>query len=180
MTDRVRAFVAVPAPGPLLAALLAAQQKILARGLRPTRSDQLHVTLKFLGDVDPQQVAALAREVARGGPALEARLTGITAFPTPRRARVVVAELADEGGEMARFAARLEAAAEAVGIPREQRSFRPHVTLARLREPRSVAVDVAVPDHPACRFERLVLFRSVLASSGPTYTVLAESPLAKR
>ncbi len=188
MTERIRAFVALPAPEPLREALGAAQASLLERaaGARPrpraTRPHQLHLTLKFLGDLAPGPVAYLESAVANAaaGAAVDARLTGLAGFPAPHKARVLVAELDDSGGGLAALAAEVERAAVSVGVPAETRAFRPHITVARLRRPANASywLGAAVPSCPACQFDRIVLYRSILKPSGPEYVVLTEAKLA--
>jgi len=109
MSERIRAFVALPAPSPLREALVRTTERVLARAPtgrgrpRGVRPGQLHLTLKFLGDVTPQQLepvrAELVAAAARTHP-IDARLRGVTAFPSPARARVIVAELEDGSGSI--------------------------------------------------------------------------------
>jgi 2'-5' RNA ligase len=149
--------------------------------LRFARESQLHVTVKFLGNVDAEQTGMLVdtvRAVARTGSACTSEIAGLGAFPAPRRARVVVVHLEEEAALM-RLAREVETRVTALGFPAEARSFRPHVTLARLRKPGNVASwleGAAVPAQPV-RFERLVLFRSHPGPSGAEYTPLEAVPL---
>jgi 2'-5' RNA ligase len=187
MTERIRAFVALPAPEPLCQALGAAQSSLLERAAgarqrpRAARPDQLHLTLKFLGDVAPGQVAYLESAVANAASqtAVNVRLTGLAGFPAPHKARVLVAELDDSGGGLAALAAEAERAAISVGVPAETRAFRPHITIARLRQPANASywLEAPVPECAPCQFDRIVLYRSILKPSGPEYVVLTEARL---
>ena len=189
MSELVRAFIALPLPSPLLRATLAAQEAIRARAasskLRPrfVQASQLHVTAKFLGDVDQQQIeglAALLTQAAAETPVLRSRLAGATAFPSPVRARVIVAKLTDEEGLLGRLAARIEQAAVGLGVPADKRAFRPHVTVARLKRPGNVStwLDVPIEHAEPTAFDKLVLLRSVLSREGPSYTVLESGALS--
>ena len=189
MTDTIRAFLALPSPPPLREALMAMQARLLERapggrgGPRAVRPELLHLTVKFLGDVAPGPVEHLRAELASAAaatPELDARSTGVTAFPAPARARVVVAMLADEGGRLAELERRLSRAAASVGVAEERRPFRPHVTLLRIKNPSHVTpwLDVPVAEHEPVRFAELVLFQSVLQPTGPIYTALERALLA--
>jgi 2'-5' RNA ligase len=92
---------------------------------------------------------------------------------------VIVATLSDEAGQLTKLAGLIEAAATGLGFAPEQRSFRPHITLARLKRPSDVAAWLPrpPPESPAARFDRLVLYRSILSRQGPSYTVLAQTAL---
>ena len=188
MSELVRAFVALPLPPALLRATLEAQAAVRGRAsgskLRPrfVKQEQLHVTLKFLGDVDQEQVAemsAAVTEAAADCSCLRSRLVGMTAFSSPARARVVVAELSDEAGRLGELAARIEQAAVGLGVEADNRRFRAHVTVARIKRPGNVSGWLQVPVEQAAptAFEELVLFRSVLGREGPTYTRLARGAL---
>jgi 2'-5' RNA ligase len=187
VTERIRAFVALPAPEPLREALGAAQAGLLERAAharqrpRATRPNQLHLTLKFLGDVAPGQVAYLESAVASAAStaAVDTRLIGLAGFPAPHRARVLVAELDDPGGGLTALASEVERAAVSVGVPNETRAFRPHITIARLRQPANASywLGAPLPECPAYQFDRIVLYRSILKPSGPEYVVLAQAEL---
>jgi 2'-5' RNA ligase len=186
--DRIRAFVALPLPQQLRPALLQLAERIVSRAsgspssARATRPDSLHLTLKFLGDVAPGQVQYFRAELhaaARDSSPIETWLEACVAFPTVHRARVIVAALDDRQAKLAALAERFQRAGVSVGVPAETRPFRPHVTLVRLKRPCDVStwLDSISPPRHTCDFDQLILYRSVLKPSGPTYTVLEQAPL---
>jgi 2'-5' RNA ligase len=152
--------------------------------VRWVREESLHVTLRFLGSVDPARVAEIEREVdlaTRGIAPFSVALAGALLFPSPRRARVVALALAPET-ELAALAAGVERGAVAAGFPAESRPFRAHLTLGRARDQRRcrLAADVtaSVTAHgDAWDVRETVLFRSDLAPGGARYTPLARVPL---
>jgi 2'-5' RNA ligase len=186
----VRAFFALRVPDNARLELVKAQRtlKRIAGHSRPNvrwlDSEQLHLTLKFLGSVDQRQLLELA-EFRPNAPdslaAIDTGFTGITAFPAPHRARVIVATLADPAARIEGLAAALESAAESVGIPREKRKFQPHVTIGRIRQPGDVHGLLArcALDSTGFQMSELVLFRSILKPSGATYEPLARSELTR-
>ena len=138
-----------------------------------------HVTLKFLGstrppltDWVPERVAAVARECA----AFEARLVGLGAFPSPRRARVLWAGLED-GAATTRLAGALEAALAREFEP-EARPFRPHLTIARCEPPLILPKEFGETVLEGGRFsvDALTLFRSHLRRPAPRYERLSTFP----
>ena len=185
MSSTIRAFIALPLPREAIEACLHAQQqlRLTNRDVRArwTTEEQMHVTVKFLGDMAADQVVSLHETIARAAgtcPDPRAMILGLDGFSSPKRARVIVLrlELARWLGELARV---VEVAATRFGIAAERRAFRPHVTLARLKQPVDVSGwirDAEVPSREVT-LRRLILFRSDLGHDGARYTPLAEVEL---
>jgi RNA 2',3'-cyclic 3'-phosphodiesterase len=147
--------------------------------------DNLHVTVKFLGNVDTGRVEPLTGALATAAGACEAfevDVCGLGAFPSRTRARVLWAGLGAGADAAARLAASVDESLARVDVPRETRPFAGHVTLGRVREPRSntrlAAALVADPAWGRVRVDRLSLMRSDLSPRGARYTELAVAPLA--
>ncbi len=147
-----------------------------------TPPHNLHLTLKFLGDVDRAHVGPLAAEVGPLASGRKAPLPGafrLDAFPSAGRAEVVVALLDDPDGEVAELATRVDAIALRHGVGPEKRAFRPHVTLARLKRPfdvrRWLRPELA-PGSDACGVSSLTLFETRLDPRGAVYEALATFP----
>ena len=177
----MRAFFAIDLPEHERRLLVAAQERMrkAVRGVGPKRvePDQLHVTMKFLGEIDrsaESELVGMATAAAAETPPLATRLEAITSFGPPRRARVIVATLADRDGLFAGLAARLEAAAVRLGVPAEERRFVPHVTVARIKRPHDPSAYLAeagvAPSEFVCT--DLTLYKSELRPAGPIYAVL--------
>lgn len=180
-----RAFVSVDLPRldrlePLMAELTAS-----GAPLKPVRLDQVHLTLKFLGDTEealvPRIVEAMRASVA-GVPPFTIRLVGTGAFPNLQRMNVLWVGI--EGGEpMVAIARRLEAAVEPLGYPREGRDFSAHVTIARVKGGGNLDLAREVlRAHAADAFgevpvDRIRLKKSVLSPQGPTYSTVEEALL---
>jgi|SoiMethySBSTD1v2_1073268.scaffolds.fasta_scaffold37807_2 RNA 2',3'-cyclic 3'-phosphodiesterase len=183
MSTKLRAFFGLPVPEaakPSLAAAIERMQKSAQGTLLSPRwqpADKFHATLKFLGWVETarlDELWSMALVFARVLPPLRAELTAVKSFGPPRRARVIVAALADKSGALARLAEALETGAEGLGFAREEREFRPHVTLARLKDPGNVTpwLDAAALEPAPITFPELCLYRSDLSPNGGIYTVL--------
>ena len=99
-----------------------------ARWVRP---ESLHITLKFIGEQKPEQVAAITERL-RGveGAAIEIHFARFGFFPTAKAPRVFWIGI-DAGPQLTELAAGIDAATAELGIPREERAFSPHLTLAR-------------------------------------------------
>jgi RNA 2',3'-cyclic 3'-phosphodiesterase len=163
--------------------------------LRPAARDvawvapgNLHLTLKFLGSVPEARIDAVAgalREASGDASPFEARLRGLGAFPSARRPRVVWAGVTEGAADMIELARRVDAALAALGFPRDERPFSPHVTLGRVREPgRSPALTEALDSAATREFGRMrvpsaSLMRSELGPGGARYTELATVRLGR-
>ena len=144
------------------------------------------MTLKFLGWVDEATLDAVRGVVvdaaARHEPAGLA-LDRLGVFPGPTRARVLWVGLDDPSGLLASLAAALDAGFEPLGFEPERRPFRPHLTLARFKEPVRAGRDLPELDLAAervFRVETIELFRSHLSPKGARYEVLDSFPLGGR
>lgn len=147
--------------------------------------ENLHTTLKFLGDADevlvPEILQVMERSAA-GIPPVAVTLRGAGAFPGPRRINVVWVGL--EGAEpLGRIAAFLNRELEPLGFRAENRRWEPHVTVARVKSGRNLdgvraAIDAfAREEFGGTVVDRIRLKRSVLRPEGPEYTTVAEVPL---
>jgi len=184
MSDEIRAFVAIDLDNAARRAAAGVLSRLRsgpdAGAVRWVRPEALHVTLRFLGNIDASRVAPLARavgaELARVAP-FELALGAVALFPTPRRPRVVALELEPEA-RVAELAAAVERGAVAAGFAPEPRRFRAHLTLGRIPGARPPALPGAA-DAPGARFRvgEAVLFRSDLSPSGARYTPLERMPL---
>ncbi|HKQ61627.1 MAG TPA: RNA 2',3'-cyclic phosphodiesterase [Candidatus Polarisedimenticolaceae bacterium] len=181
----MRLFLALEPP-PGLRAELQRLREALERstpGWRWIRAESVHLTLRFLGEVDASREAA-ARGAGEAAAAeahpLHLELHGVGCFPNPRRPRVlwVGIEETRAPGALAALAAGLETAARQHGFPPETRAFRPHLTLAR-------AGPAGWPTAPRVEFRgttawaasELVLYQSELHPAGARYTRRAVFPL---
>jgi 2'-5' RNA ligase len=199
----IRAFLAVELSQELQAGLATVQQELkhriepeLKRDMRIswTQPASIHLTLKFLGDMDEQAIDPLlvVVEQAIGSQiAVNVPLERLGAFPRPQSPRVLWVgplENWDRGAEAKRIAeihGAIEQACEGLGFLRETKSFSPHLTLARIRVgERQVGVALAkggVLDRPlslgSLAVESVVLMKSELKPTGSVYTRLWEARL---
>jgi 2'-5' RNA ligase len=134
MSTVVRAFVAIRVPAsPSLSTALDAL-KALGRPVRAVAAENLHLTLKFLGNTDVNwipEIASLLGDVAAGASAFDTTLRGLGAFPKPSRPSVIWTGMTPPE-PVVRLAGDVEAALATFGFAPETRAFRPHVTLARI------------------------------------------------
>ncbi len=175
-----RLFVAVPLPEALAGFVREAQDLLPpAPGLRLMGPQQFHVTLAFIGEVDAAKAEA-ARAVIESVPAGmggEGVFERFLLLPSPRKTRVVALELSDGEGSFKRLYEWVMSGLERAGVmQREKRPFRPHLTIARLRNPGMVQPR-SESGRARYAIESVCLYRSELTPRGAVYTVLARKDL---
>ena len=191
----VRAFVAVdlePEVTERLAQVLAElRRQVDGRVVRWVPAENIHLTLKFLGDVSVHNLPLLEdalRSEALGRTAFALSVGGLGAFPSENQPRVlwVGVEAPDVLMSLQRG---IESRMERLGYAREKRSFNPHLTLGRVsrsataREVRQVARllrEYKLGFLGVSEVEAVHLFRSDLRPAGAVYTRLFSAPLAER
>jgi len=174
----LRAFVAIEVPGKLVDSLVDFQKEIPATGadIKLVERENLHINLKFLGEVSEAQAAdaqsRLGRLSLKGG---DMAVKGVGAFPSPSRPRVVWAGLAKENEALlAPIAQEVISALEGIG-ERDDRPFRAHITLGRVRSNRNLrALEELIRDNSEKEFgaftmSEIKMKSSVLSPGGPVY-----------
>lgn len=150
-----------------------------------SREQNLHLTLKFLGEIRQTSAAELSNAASRAVAGLapfSLRLEHTGVFPNHRAPRVLWIGISDLSGKLAELHARLEHEAAKAGFAKEARRFQPHLTLARLRKPASAQTLAAA--HERLEFapqeiavSELLVIKSELSSAGSKYTVFSRHPL---
>ena len=150
-----------------------------------SRPENIHLTLKFFGNVDQAKVAivsdALAR-VAKESAPIRITVGGTGVFPRPSRAQVLWIGIDDRTGALAELQTRVEDECTREGFPKEDRVFRPHLTIARIRDPHNanrlaeahLRLEFAAVE---LVFDELLLFRSELSPKGSKYTPISRTRL---
>ncbi|NLP12868.1 RNA 2',3'-cyclic phosphodiesterase [bacterium] len=185
-----RSFVCIELPEDIRKILADLQNRLrpLAKGtVRWPRAEGLHLTLKFLGDVELDRLDAAADALMRGcaeSHGFQLCLRGTGAFPDLRSPRVLWAGLVEPSGELEKLQARIEKAFRAAGFAAEERPFSPHLTIARVKAPREAAAltrrwQVTSLENLWFSVEEVVLMRSDLRSDGAVYTPLRRARLTK-
>lgn len=149
------------------------------------KPEKLHLTLKFLGDIDDEKLKKLivAVEKTTGQLSvfkLQIKETGV--FPSPRNARILWLGLHDENKSLQKLNEILESECEKIGFAREKRNFKAHLTIARLREPRNsneLAQKHLQNEFEAVEFEasEIVIYDSKLLPQGSIYSVVSKHEL---
>lgn len=183
----MRLFVAMDIPEDIRASLagLAAKLRVACQNARWARTEGLHVTLKFIGETTAEKMEAMKTALAPIPSRAPIFITfrGLGFFPNDRRPRVLWAGV-ESSPELAVLAADVDAALDPMEIPREERKFSPHLTLARFDATRGLdslhaAIDRAGPfEFGSATVTEFHLYRSVLKRGGSEYTRLATFPFA--
>jgi 2'-5' RNA ligase len=183
MPETLRTFIAVELTGEIRTVLEDIQNRLKTfhADVKWVEPQNIHLTLKFLGDVKSKDIPLLTETLTaalKGTTPIPTELAELGAFPDLRRPRVLWAGLKDEDGRIAQLAAAIEEVLGKIGYKKEPRDFKAHVTLGRMRSLKNIAP--LVKELQEYRFPRtfpqviagITLFKSTLTSSGPLYEIL--------
>lgn len=190
----IRVFIAVPIPPPaklILAQTIDSLSAKISDGVRWVNPDGIHLTVKFLGDVDPgrtveitQAMRMAATEVAP----FQVGLSGLGTFPNQNRPRVLWAGVRGDLERLTDLQKLTEAKLTEIEFPKDSRPFNPHLTLGRVRDQvsehsrRGIGSTVAIhqlPESEPWLVESVELIQSHLGPGGATYTTLATADLTR-
>jgi RNA 2',3'-cyclic 3'-phosphodiesterase len=190
--ERWRVFCAVELPPEvrLRAAEHAARLRDAVPDARASwpRAENLHLTLKFLGEIARDRAEALSNAAARAAQSSQAfrlAIEGAGSFPPHGLPRVLWLDIIDSSGALARLHSRLEDECAREGFKRDERPFHSHLTLARLRAPqhaRGLAKAHRETGFEAIEFPvtELIVMRSELRPGGSRYTEISRHSLGQR
>ena len=188
--DAIRAFIAIHISQPARSVLEAASQELsteLPTGVRWVDPKGIHLTLKFLGDIAPDQAKDILEVMGRHAASVEPfriRLSGLGMFPNQKRPRVVWAGIEGELDSLQKLQADIDNATGGLGFAKEIRSFSPHLTLGRVRDRVSeserrrigtVVASTCLGTSEPWPVEAVYLIRSRLGPGGATYCELGSA-----
>lgn len=189
MNEQKRIFIAIDisdeARRKIAAYIADLRRNADAGSVKFERAEKLHITLKFLGDIDHENlekvVSALDR-IAGQYDSFELEVAGTGVFPSAAKPRILW--LGIMGGPIAAIAKELDEACEPLGFPAEKREYKPHLTIARVRQGgnfRSTVEHHLANDFSSRPFTvlRLSVYESRLLRTGSVYSLISEHPLAK-
>jgi len=188
MTRTLRTFIAVEISAETRSRARQLITRLSGTGAKVSwvKPDCLHLTLKFLGDVDLREIAALGEAVTRATadlPPFEIEVRGAGAFPTAARPRTLWLGVGRGSDEMVALHDAVDGALDGLGYRREQRRFRPHLTIGRVRGERDLELlGQLVSEHAdfaggVTSIDEVVVMSSELSPDGPDYEPLAIAPL---
>jgi len=189
MSQLKRLFIAVELPEEIKEYLGSAVRTLQKTGAdaKWVEPKNIHLTLKFLGPTPTDAIPAIYKAMTDASDntrALPTSLEIFGGFPSLTAPRVLWISLADKEKYLEHAVQRLECLLAGLGFAEENRPFKAHITLARLRSPRnrlSLAEAVqkfqAAMEHPAFKIDNITLFESVLSPKGPAYSVVEQIKL---
>ncbi|MEW5806653.1 MAG: RNA 2',3'-cyclic phosphodiesterase [Acidobacteriota bacterium] len=187
----MRLFIAIDVPENVKKELLNVLRTLekIWRGVKWVRPEGIHLTLKFLGEVDESKVESIAsalREVAARYQPFCINVSSLGRFPENGKPRVVWCGIREEKGTLVKLAKEIESRMELAGFEREDRDFKPHVTIGRVKVPGRDAEglqflgkqkEIHFGSFEADRFH---LIRSILLPDGARYEKIQEFVLGER
>ena len=188
-TETIRAFVAIALSESIRDALTGVQQQLRQTGARVrwVEPDRMHLTLLFLGDLPTAKVpdvAAAMDSVTAETPVFALTLTGGGAFGPKRSPRVIWSDIRDQDGALQRLYERLLTSMKAADVTFDDRPFKPHLTLGRVRARQrldrllGVLADMAWPTGPSMTVREILLLQSHLRPEGAMYQTVHTASLA--
>ena len=190
MSKTIRTFIAIEIPKTVISKIRELQDAIKAYGfkIRWVRAENIHLTLKFLGDIEESKIIEITKAVSKTAKehspiALKAKDIGV--FPGIKRPRVLWVGLAGQIETLVRLQQTLDENLIVLGFPREERPFKGHLTMGRIKD----KIDVKKLGDALMAFRsfesetftagQIILYKSELKPSGAVYTELASASISQ-
>ena len=190
MSDTIRAFIAIPLDSNIQHSIEHIQDhlKQTNNDVKWVKPENIHITLKFLGDVKQEQINSVKGALAiftQNMRPFEVELSRLGAFPNIDRPRTLWVSLNDSKQRLSRIAVSLEKALDKIGFQGDQKSFSPHITIGRIRSSKNIdalsqsASNYQISENCTQTISKIILFQSTLCSEGPIYKSLYQIKLKK-
>lgn len=183
----MRLFAAIELSDAVRSALTGLQKSLgrSCEGVRWIPGEQLHLTVKFLGEVGEEKVAEVSGAIeraARSSASFSMTVRGCGCFPERGPVRIVWSGAEDQSGALAGCVKAVCGELEALGFPPEDRPFSPHITIGRVKEDRSRgglrrSVEAGVLAAVEQRVDSVTLMSSTLSPKGPAYRAVSRAKL---
>jgi len=183
MSETIRTFIAIELPEAVLSHIEKVQKGIKSCGFKASwvQTKGIHLTLKFLGNIaasDAEKVGEAMSETAKAHRPISLSAKGIGVFPGIKKPRVIWVGLSGDTHPLIQMQKNLDENLQCLGFPKEDRPFKGHLTLARIKE----SIDAAKLLEAMNKFgsfesekftaDKIILFKSELKPSGAVYTKL--------
>jgi len=188
MSETLRTFIAFELPSAVKLLLGNVQQDLKRLNIRArwVRPENIHLTLKFLGNIKPGDIdkigTAMAAAAADFTP-VTMSVRGVGVFPGIKRPRVIWVGLGGDIQSLLALQLRLEEKLNEAGFPKDKKSFKAHLTLGRIKQAanpatiRQMMTDYAGLSSEEFTFNPAILFESVLKPSGAVHSILKQIEL---
>jgi len=191
--EQIRSFIAIELPEEVLEGLARLRRELERDGHKFVKwvdPGGIHLTLKFLGNIPSKRITEITEaveEAARGVSPFNLEISGLGAFPSLKQARVFWVGIGGEVDKLSRLQQNIDSALAALGFAKEERSFAPHLTLARIRQGASpmerrsfgeLVGSTVFEDKYHIKVEAISLMRSQLTPAGAIYTCLSAVELS--
>jgi 2'-5' RNA ligase len=186
----MRAFIAIELPQEIKDSLARLQQKLKLAGadVKWVEPKNIHLTLKFLGEIDEQaqnRIIVKLEEISCAAKKFVISLASCGAFPNTNSPRVIWQGIEQGDKEVSAIATAIETQLESIGIPKENREFSSHITLGRTRSSKNrqelaqaISEFSLKPLKDKFPASKITLFKSILTPRGPIYETIREFPLS--
>jgi len=186
--EQIRSFIAIKLPEEAKKGLTRLRKELERdehRFVKWVDPGGIHLTLKFLGNIPSKRVTEITgamEEAAQGIPPFHLEISGLGAFPSLKQARVFWVGIGGEVDKLSRLQQGIDSALAVLGFAKEERSFVPHLTLARIRQGASplerrsfgeLVGSTTFEDKYPVEIEAIRLMRSQLTPAGAIYTCLS-------
>ncbi len=190
MTETIRAFIGIGLPENIVSFFHEIQDGIKEHGfnLKLVKPENIHITLKFLGNIDKgtvKEIGCAMEEAVKGKTRIALTAKGIGCFPNAEKPRIVWVGLRKQTQKLKAIQHALDQKLETIGFPKEKRPFKSHLTIGRIKKKiNAVALNAAVETFQKIESEdfyvdRIILFQSTLKRSGAVYEELVSKPIAE-
>jgi 2'-5' RNA ligase len=184
--DQVRSFISIDLEDQqILSRIVSILSSLQALGgdLKPVERENIHITLKFLGNLSTPRLAEVKSSLKQlDVPAFTAEIKGAGAFPNLNHMNVLWVGVNEGWSQVEQIYEQVEKLLSSLGFRRENRPFSPHITIARVRSARkrdeiaNFLLHLSEESFGTITVDRVRLKQSILSSSGPKYYTLLEVP----
>ncbi|MBN2008675.1 RNA 2',3'-cyclic phosphodiesterase [candidate division KSB1 bacterium] len=179
----VRTFIAIEIPAIIRSTITDLQNTLKKDPARIgwVKVDNIHITLKFLGDVERSKIEIISQAVTQACKIFNpfsVRVAGVGAFPNMHRPRVIWVGATSENESLVRLAMSIQTALEPLGFPREKQSFKAHLTIGRVKDTNYIERVMhrlngySSFDGGSFEVKQIIVMQSELRSTGSVYTPL--------
>jgi RNA 2',3'-cyclic 3'-phosphodiesterase len=184
----IRSFIAIPLNAEIISRIEKIQKelKALSADVKWVNPKSIHLTLKFLGNIEEGSIETIAQGIQNGIKGFKpwsVAVKNMGAFPSLKSPRVVWVGIDDQDGQLVRLQNQIEKEMSKLGFEEEKRKFSAHLTLGRVRSPKGkdelvkYLLDERERVFEEIKVDQVILFKSELKPTGAVYTVLKEFAL---